>query len=245
MKPTLEGGKWRWLRNRVLRRLRCRCLLRPWVILRQGIQLYPVVGVLAVFLAGMIFWGGFNWSLEVTNTEAFCVSCHEMREYVYKEYKETIHYKNRTGVRASCPDCHVPREWVHKVARKVHATNELFHWITGSISSPAKFEARRLHLARQVWASMEETDSRECRNCHGVKFMMHQAQTAGARTIHVLAEKWDKTCIDCHKGVAHTLPRNFDKNRVFDELHERMEKEKVDCRQCHEGMAGPPAGEDW
>ncbi len=27
---------------------------------------------------------------------------------VYQEYKETIHYSNRSGVRAICPDCHVP-----------------------------------------------------------------------------------------------------------------------------------------
>ena len=33
-----------------------------------------------VFMAiGVIFWGGFNWALEATNTEEFCISCHEMR----------------------------------------------------------------------------------------------------------------------------------------------------------------------
>ncbi len=220
-------------------------LLGLWVIFLKGFQIFPAAGVSAVFLAGMIFWGGFNWSLELTNTESFCISCHEMREYVYKEYKTTIHYNNRTGVRASCPDCHVPREWVYKVARKVQATNELFHWMTGSIGSLADFEARRPELARQVWASMGATDSRECRNCHGIGFMTHQDQTAEARTMHVLAVKWGKTCIDCHKGIAHTLPNDFDKNVLLDELHERMEREKIDCRQCHEGMAGPPAGEGW
>ena len=195
-------------------------LLGLWVIFLKGIQLYPAAGFSAVFLAGMIFWGGFNWSLELTNTESFCISCHEMREYVYKEYKKTIHHNNRTGVRASCPDCHVPREWAYKVARKVRATNELFYWMTGSISSPADFEARRPQLARQVWANMGAADSRECRNCHGIGFMAHQVQTTEARTMHVLAEKWGKTCIDCHKGIAHTLPQHFDKNVLLDELHE-------------------------
>ena len=42
----------------------------------------------------------------MTNTEQFCTSCHTMREYLFKEYKKSVHYANRTGVRASCPDCH-------------------------------------------------------------------------------------------------------------------------------------------
>ena len=31
--------------------------------------------------------------------EAFCISCNEMEAFVYQEYKDTIHYTNRTGVR--------------------------------------------------------------------------------------------------------------------------------------------------
>ncbi|MBL8484099.1 MAG: NapC/NirT family cytochrome c, partial [Rhodocyclaceae bacterium] len=69
-------------------------------------------GVLVLcFVAGIIFWGGFNTAMEWTNREAFCISCHEMEENVFKEYRNTIHYQNRTGVRATCPDCHVPKDW--------------------------------------------------------------------------------------------------------------------------------------
>lgn len=216
-----------------------------WKVPLKIVYAYPVAGLSAVFLGGAIFWGAFNWSLELTNTESFCISCHEMEDYVYKEYRKTIHYNNRTGVRATCPDCHVPRAWIYKVARKVRATNELFHWIRGSIDSPEEFDAKRLELAGHVWASMAATDSRECRNCHGIDFMAYEAQAVQASIIHGLGEEWGKTCIDCHQGIAHTLPRGFDKNAVMDDLHERMEKEKTNCRQCHEDMAGPPAGEDW
>ena len=82
---------------------------RVWRASLNAAYLYPVVGITAAFLSGIIFWGGFNWSLELTNTESFCISCHVMKEYVYKEYKTTIHFSNRTGVRATCPDCHVPK----------------------------------------------------------------------------------------------------------------------------------------
>ena len=85
------------------------------------------LGVLTIggFLGGVLFWGGFNTALEATNTEQFCVSCHEMQDNVFAELKSTIHYTNRSGVRASCPDCHVPHEWTDKIARKMQASKEV------------------------------------------------------------------------------------------------------------------------
>ncbi len=220
-------------------------LLGLYAAMLAAVNLFPLGALAAVFLGGVVFWGGFNWSLELTNTETFCISCHEMRDYVYREYKTTVHYGNRTGVRASCPDCHVPREWGHKVARKIRATNELFHWLLGSIDTPEKFAAKRPSLAREVWASMKATDSRECRNCHGINFMETEAQKPGARVMHELGQMWKMTCIDCHKGISHSLPRNFDKEAVMDRLHDRMENEKLDCALCHKDMAKPPPGQGW
>lgn len=158
------------------------------------------------FVGGILFWGGFNWSMELTNTEAFCISCHEMERNVYREYKETIHYANRTGVRATCPDCHVPKDWVHKVARKIKASNELYHKMLGSIDTSEKFEAKRLQLASNVWKVMEETDSRECRNCHNFDYMDLTTQEKRSRDQHQVAMSEGKTCINCHKGIAHDLP---------------------------------------
>ena len=194
---------------------------------------------------GVLFWGGFNWSLEMTNTESFCISCHVMKDHVYKEYKTTIHYSNRTGIRATCPDCHVPREWVHKVVRKVRATNELYHWLIGSINTDKKFNAKRAELAGHVWDSMKATDSRECRNCHDNLSMHPNTQTDKARMMHGLGGDWNLTCIDCHKGIAHTLPENFDKNALFDGLHDRFKAQKIDCKQCHTDIAGSKNNETW
>ncbi len=216
-----------------------------WRALLNIVRVYPVVALTTVFLAGVVFWGGFNWSLEITNTQSFCISCHEMKEFVFKEYATSTHYDNRTGVRASCPDCHVPKVWAYKVARKVLATNELFHWLRGTIDTREKFESRRPILARKVWASMRATDSRECRNCHGIGFMKHTEQTPAASIMHSLGEEWSKTCIDCHKGIAHRLPVGYDKNLLMDELHDRMETRKLECRLCHADIAAPPSGEEW
>ena len=100
------------------------------------------------FLAGIIFWGGFNTALEVTNTEAFCIGCHEMRNNVYEELQTTIHFSNGSGVRATCPDCHVPHEWSDKIARKMQASKEVWGKVFGTIDSREKFLDKRLELAQ-------------------------------------------------------------------------------------------------
>ena len=180
--------------------------LRPSVLVGQGILLTVGVAV------GVIFWGGFNTAMEATNTMSFCISCHEMRDTVYEEYKTSVHYKNASGVRAICSDCHVPHAWGPKMVRKIRASNELWHKVRGSIDTPEKFEAKRLELATHVWDTMKATDSRECRNCHSFEAMDFEHQDRRAREkMEPVALGTDlsqgSTCIDCHKGVAHKLPK--------------------------------------
>lgn len=158
------------------------------------------------FAAGIVFWGGFNTVLEATNTEQFCISCHEMEQNVYREYRQTIHYTNRTGVRAVCSDCHVPKDWTHKMIRKIQASNELYHHFLGTVDTKEKFDAKRLQLATSVWRAMKTTDSRECRNCHNLSQMDFGVQEKRSAEKHQAAAKSGGTCIDCHKGIAHRLP---------------------------------------
>ncbi len=168
------------------------------------------LGVLLLvgFVGGVVAWGGFNWALELTNTESFCISCHEMKDNVYAEYKQTPHFQNSSGVRATCPDCHVPKEWQHKIVRKIQASNELWgHFVTRSIWTKEKFEGRRIELAKHEWTRMKGTDSRECRNCHNFDYMDFTKQESRAGKQHQAAIDQGKTCIDCHQGIAHKLPQ--------------------------------------
>ncbi|MES0883482.1 NapC/NirT family cytochrome c [Roseibium sp. SCPC14] len=164
----------------------------------------PIGAAAAVFVAGIVFWGGFNTAMEATNTKEFCISCHEMRDFVYQEYTGTIHDVNRSGVGATCSDCHVPKDWTHKIIRKIKASRELWGKMTGSIATKEKFEAKRLHLAMNEWERMKGNDSRECRNCHGFDSMMPEFQKPRARQQHLNAMEAGQTCIDCHKGIAHS-----------------------------------------
>ena len=177
-----------------------------WRRLRQTLKGSLVALALLSFTAGIVFWGGFHTIVEATNTETFCIGCHEMRDNVYAEYKKTIHYNNRTGVRAVCADCHVPREWLPKMVRKVQATRELYGKVTGSIDTREKFEAKRLQLAEREWARMKANDSLECRNCHSLASMDTEKQKPRAKKSHELGLKNNDTCIVCHKGIAHQKP---------------------------------------
>ncbi len=179
-----------------------------WRVFRSPAR-HISLGVLTLggFLAGVIFWGGFNTALEVSNTEKFCVGCHEMRDNVFAELKSTVHYSNRSGVRATCPDCHVPHEWTNKIARKIQASKEVWGKIFGTIDTREKFEAHRLTLASHEWSRLKANNSLECRNCHSAESMDPTKQSPRAQEAH---EKFllpgEKTCIDCHKGIAHQLP---------------------------------------
>lgn len=175
-----------------------------WPKLRRLWALAPIL--LIGVVAGIVGWGGFNTAMEATNTLGFCVSCHEMRDNVYEEYKKTSHYQNASGVRAICSDCHVPRDWTHKVVRKVAATKELFHWVLGTIDTKEKFEAHRHEMAKREWDRMRANDSRECRNCHSFEAMDFHKQDKKAASAMAAAMKAGKTCIDCHKGIAHAFP---------------------------------------
>jgi len=184
-----------------------------WRRPRSRLSLGIPVGGFMLFLIGVVFWTGFNSMLDYSNTEDFCISCHVMKDNLYTEYQETIHYSNRTGVRAVCSDCHVPKEWFPKLYRKIEATlHELPHWAMGTIDTREKFEARRMYLAKRVWAEMKASDSHECRNCHELQHMDLDKQQLSASRKHTLKRQIDRgeTCIDCHQGVAHILPEDWE-----------------------------------
>ena len=188
-------------------------MLRLFALRKPDPDRHPLKAVGAVVVVGLLFLAlvgalmvagaaGLAW----TNTEKFCIGCHEMRDNVYAEFKGTIHDTNRSGVRAICSDCHVPREPGALIVRKMRATFELWGHITGVVDTKEKFEAQRATLAQRVWLRMKETDSLECRNCHKREKMDPEKQSDMAKTHHAKGLAEGKTCIDCHFGIAHKEP---------------------------------------
>jgi cytochrome c-type protein NapC len=162
--------------------------------------------LLAAMLAGMALMFGLVAGFEYSNHTDFCTSCHSMQTNL-AELKKSAHYINRSGAHAQCADCHVPKEWgMAKLSRKLLAVNDVIAEIKGTIDTPEKYEAKRGELAERVWKYMAASGSRECVSCHSYQTMNAPKQTTAARQKHEDAAKEGRTCIACHKGVAHKLP---------------------------------------
>lgn len=162
-----------------------------------GIALVGLIVGIAITIGGA---AGLAWTERLN----FCISCHEMRDNPYMEYKKTVHFRNQFGVRARCSDCHVPREVGPLLWAKFNATFELWDHFTGAIDTRQKFLALRPTLAKRVWTEMLETDSRTCRNCHKVDAFENEPPLV--KLMHSKMRTQAITCIDCHYGIAHELP---------------------------------------
>jgi len=162
------------------------------------------VGVI-IFFSGFAAFGGVNTFFHYTNRMEFCVSCHSM-QWNFEEYKETVHYQNRSGVQATCADCHVPKEFFPKTWAKIRAAKDVYHEILGTVSTKEKFDEHRWAMASSVWERMEANGSRECRTCHDFNNMDLSSQSRMARKKHGTAPSEGQSCIDCHKGIAHVEP---------------------------------------
>ncbi|AGI33735.1 TPA: NapC/NirT family cytochrome c [Mannheimia haemolytica] len=182
--------------------------------------------ILISALGGIFAWSGFNAGLAMTNTEEFCSDCH-MNDVV-PEYRASAHYSNRSGVKAICSDCHVPHEFFPKWQRKIIAAKEVYAHFTGKVDTKEKFEAHRGEMAEREWARMKANSSQECRNCHNFDDMDFTQQKNIAQQMHALAQEQGKTCIDCHKGIAHNLPHMeaIQKNFIPDDLLKKAEEKK-------------------
>jgi nitrate/TMAO reductase-like tetraheme cytochrome c subunit len=185
--PRRGLGAWLWRRP------------RRWFLL--GI---PAGAVLAL-LAGVGLSAAFAVGLQVTESNAFCTSCHEMSP-VYQELQRSVHYSNVLGIRASCSSCHMPPTFFAGLARHIAAWHDGWNHLTGEIDTPAKFEAHRLELAQSMWKELKANNSAECRSCHNPAAMDLAKQPPMAASAHAALASSGMTCIDCHKGVAHTLP---------------------------------------
>ena len=174
-----------------------------WRVLLRPSASRSMLSLLAMgTLVGAVGLWGFDAAMHATSSDAFCTSCHEMT-IAAAQLQKTSHFNNRTGVRATCADCHVPREFLPKVVRKVEAAREVWGSVTGIIDTPEKYAAHTPAMKRREVARLRASDSRECRNCHDTSRMLTALQSAKAQRYHAARRLNDKTCIDCHAGIAH------------------------------------------
>jgi nitrate/TMAO reductase-like tetraheme cytochrome c subunit len=173
----------------------------------------PTTSVFTLLVVGIVVgiggWLAFDGSLHATGTNEFCgTACHSHAQFIYPEYKKSVHGTNAKGVAAGCSDCHIPREFFAKLATKAKAgTHDAYaEFVTGSISTKEKFDAEAPRLAAHVLEEMKARDSKECRNCHDFTPEVIKKQSEDAQEFHAEMKKSGDTCVDCHTGVAHPEP---------------------------------------
>lgn len=166
------------------------------------------IGAWCMFVLGAIAFIGFEVVMYKTGNEQFCTTaCHSMESFTVPEWRESIHYSNPSGVKVACPECHIPKVYPDYLWAKAYdGGRHVFGEIIRRIDTQEKYEKRRIRMAEYVWRSMKRNDSRECRNCHVPELMVVERQGERAARAHRRGIEEGKTCIDCHKGIAHKTP---------------------------------------
>ena len=167
--------------------------------------------VLALLVIGVVIGSaaivGTQVMVNATGTNAFCSSaCHSM-QWVAAEWRQSGHAVNRTGVTAGCHDCHIPHAYPELLFYKAKAgIKDAIGEMRGVIDTEEKFKKERLRMAKAVWAEYKETGSANCRSCHAFSKDVLAKQKDFVQPMHEQVLAGAATCIDCHKGIAHTAP---------------------------------------
>jgi nitrate/TMAO reductase-like tetraheme cytochrome c subunit len=184
----------------------------------------PIGGfvMMGVGAAGLL---GMNYALHATSTSEFCLSCHTHKGISEQEFASAGHSFNGTGIRAECADCHLPNpeeKWFSYVKMKMIVSLDIFAELRGVANTPEKYEAKRGEWAKHVWTEYRKNDSEFCRHCHEFDHMTIEQQPRLAQRRHKHAMENGQTCIDCHQGIAHALPENWEE--IWDEVVEKTSK---------------------
>ena len=181
---------------------------RTWRGLTSPSARWSVLALVLVGTAiGFVAVVGTQVMVHATGTDQFCgTACHSM-QWVAKEHAQSVHVVNRTGVKAGCHDCHIPPDYPYLLWYKAKAgIKDAIGEMRGVISTEEKFNKARLEMAKHVWEEYQGNNSRACRSCHEFSKAVIAKQKEEVRPIHEAVLAGNGTCIDCHKGVAHTAP---------------------------------------
>lgn len=181
---------------------------RAWAALTRPSVKYSV---LTLVVLGLVIGGTGVIATQVmvakTGTDEFCgTACHSMT-WVNAEWKASSHAVNRTGVTAGCHNCHIPHAYPEILFYKAKAgIKDAIGEMRGTIGTEEKFKAERARMAKAVWAEFKENNSANCRTCHNFTPEVIKKQKDFVQPMHEQFLKGAMTCIDCHKGIAHTAP---------------------------------------
>ncbi len=89
----------------------------------------------------------------------------------------------------------------------MQASREAWAELSGKYKEEGSFEKHRLEMAEREWARFAANGSKECKACHSYERMNFDKMGEAARKAMKPAAEKDQSCMDCHKGIAHHLPK--------------------------------------
>ncbi|WP_028116158.1 NapC/NirT family cytochrome c [Ferrimonas senticii] len=173
----------------------------------------PGMGLVAVGLVigALGFWGTQN-ILHATSSDAFCMTCHAQHS-LKDEVMASAHGNNAMGIVAQCQDCHLPPGQIDYLVKKIIVSKDVIGYLTiDGFETQEWLEENRKEQAELARDYIRSIDSASCQSCHtNIYENQPEAMKKMAKRMHAKnfekAPEDRKTCIDCHKGVAHPYPR--------------------------------------
>lgn len=182
---------------------------------RSGATRLAVIALLAAgALIGIAIAGATTWMVNASSSSNFCATeCHSM-QWAAASWERSPHFRNEFGVRASCADCHIPFE--DRPATPVQ-------YVFGTLWT------KGLAGTEDVVAKLRGVISDEAK------------WNAEKPRLEAKVKAWfqhtnSETCQGCHKLDAFepTGPSAFMATAVHSGL---IQADRVDCLQCHSGIA--------
>lgn len=150
---------------------------------------------------------GPKWTNSVAEQNAVCEACHQKN--VAKGWQQGVHHReNLTCV--TCHDLHTDdkvlidaQAEVCTVCHKAQKTG--MHHLADSLDKvPPCAQCHNPHLNPAPQVTLLANRSEGCRGCHDLQAMQQDAGVSdAAKTYHKAMARTDRTCIDCHREVAH------------------------------------------
>jgi len=206
---------------------------------------------------------GPRWSATTAAQDGQCLSCHE--DDVAAHWRDSLHMVNNLTC-ITCHDIHEAQDNVlqrrqqaqvcttcHKVQKKgIHGMEKR------AKRNPSCSGCHNPHDHESAAAKMLENRSKGCRTCHNLEKMAKRYKVSErAKSYHKVMVSPDRTCLDCHTGVAHAkadsvsamvqVPVHNKRVTLFypgmvdtdwllqDHPGSQPLRQGANCQQCHRG----------
>ena len=152
---------------------------------------------------------GPRWSASVAQQDDQCLACHS--DNVAEHWDDALHMANKLTC-VTCHDMHTDNDKAlnphtqadvcticHKVQKDgIHAIRDL------TSDNPVCTTCHNPHGDQRPVGMMLANRSEGCRTCHNlVEMQLRNSGSEKARSYHKVMAQKDRTCLDCHRGVAH------------------------------------------